>query len=81
MRSNRNILNFFSNKKSDLFSVIQDASFAILKSIFEKLLFLGSYKGTGKKKRNLHLADFTKKKKKFFLFLLGLMKWGKDRAH
>ena len=31
------------------FSAIQDASFAILKSIFEKLLFLGSYKGRGKK--------------------------------
>ena len=39
--SNRVIYNFFK-KKSDLFSAIQGALFAILKSIFEKLLFLGS---------------------------------------
>ena len=50
---------FFQKKISDLFSDIQDASFAILKSIFEKLLFLGSYKGRGKKKQNIHLADLT----------------------
>ena len=54
---------FFQKKTSDLFSAIQDTSFAILKSIFEKLLFLGSNKGRGKKKQNLHLADF-----KFFFF-------------
>ena len=46
LRSNRVIFDFFSKKNSDLFS----ASFAILKSIFEKLLFLGSYQGRGKKK-------------------------------
>ena len=40
-----------------MFSAFQDALFAILKSIFEKLLFFGSYKGRGQK-RNLHLADF-----------------------
>jgi hypothetical protein len=50
LRSNGVIFDFFSKKKSDLFSAIQDALFAILKSIFEKLLFLGSYKGRGKKK-------------------------------
>ena len=61
MPSNGVISDFFPKKNSDLFSAIQDASFAILKSIFEKLLFLGSYKGRGKKKQNLHIADFTKK--------------------
>ena len=47
--SNGIISDFFSKKNSDLFYAIQDALFAILKSIFEKLLFLGSYKGRGKK--------------------------------
>ena len=45
------VLIFFQKKKSDLFSAIQDALFAILKSIFKKLLFLGSYKGRDKKKK------------------------------
>ena len=45
------IFYFFPKKNSDLFSAIQDASFAILKSIFEKLLFLGSYKGRGQKNK------------------------------
>ena len=52
MRSNGVIFDL-KRKNSDMFSAIQDdcASFAILKSIFEKLLFLGSY---------IHIADITK---------------------
>ena len=58
MRSQRVIFDFFQKNISDIFSDIQGASFAILKSIFEKLLFLGSYKGRGQKNK-LHFADFT----------------------
>ena len=62
---------FFSKKNLICFlHAIHDPSFAILKSIFEKILFLGSYKGRGQNKQNLHLADFTKKKF-FFFYLLG----------
>ena len=36
---------FFSNKFSDLYSPIKDASFGILKSIIGEILFFGFYKG------------------------------------
>ena len=53
--SNGVIFDFFPKKNFVLFSAIQDASFAILKSIFEKLLFLGSYKGRGKKTKSMYI--------------------------
>ena len=48
----------------------------VIKSIFEKLIFLGSYKGRGKKE--LNLADFTIKI--FFFFFTWLNGMGKKTA-
>ena len=39
LRSHRVIFDFFKTKISDLSSAIQDASFALLKSIFENIYF------------------------------------------
>ena len=56
-----------------MFSAIQDASFIILKSIFEKLLFLGSYKGSGKKTKSTACWFYKKK-------IIRLNGMGKKRA-
>ena len=49
------VFDCFSKNKIWSISAIQDALFAILKSIFEKLWLFGDRP----KKWNLHLADFT----------------------